>query len=122
MWNIKTTTQTPPLHSAKIGLQLVPGTEADTTLALPVGIDSYAENIVLMAAGVGTAHSPSGLREHTAGACKMAPDFKKAKRQFRPVFFSYFPFQDLCKSSSGGMYSQCTANQMPVQQIQLSQQ
>lgn len=76
---------------------------------MPVGIDSYAEKIALMAAGTGTTCSLSGLREHMAGAHKMAPDFKKAKGRSRPVVFRYFPFQDLCKSSSGGTDA-CTIN------------
>lgn len=62
-----------------------------------------------MAAGIGTARFMLVLRKHMAAGHKMAPDFKKAKGQFRPVFFSYFQFQDLCKSSTGGTDA-CMAN------------
>lgn len=67
-----------------------------------------------MAAGTGTTHSLSGLRGLVARAHKMAPDFKKAKGQFRLVFFSYFPFQDLCKSSSGGIAACITNSAVPT--------
>lgn len=108
MRNIKTTTQTPPLHSAKIVLQLVPGTEAELHRHA-CWHQQLCWKIALMAAGTGTTHSPSGLREHMARPHKVVPYFKKAKGQFRPMFSSYFPFQDLCKSSSGGT-DNCVAN------------
>lgn len=81
---------------------------------MPVGIDSHAEKIALMAAGTGTTLSLSGLREYMARAHKIALDFKKAKGQFRLVFFSYFPFQELCKSSSGGTAACITNSAVPT--------
>jgi len=62
-----------------------------------------------MPAGIGTTCFMSWLRKHTAGGHKKAPDFKKAKGQFRPVFFSYFQLLDFCKSSTGGTDA-CMAN------------
>lgn len=62
-----------------------------------------------MAAGIGTTRFMSGLRKHMARGHKMAPDFKKVKGQFRPVFFSYFQFQDHCRASNGGTDA-CMAN------------
>lgn len=62
-----------------------------------------------MAAGIGTTRFMSGLRKHMAEGHKMATDFKKAEGQFRPEFFSYFQFHDLCKSSTGGT-DVCMAN------------
>lgn len=38
----------------------------------------------------------------------------KAKGQFRPVFFSYFQFQDLCKSSSGGTDNYMSNSAVPT--------
>lgn len=67
-----------------------------------------------MAAGIGTTPFMSGLKKHMAGGHKMAPDFKKAKGQFRPVFFRYFQFQDLCKSSSGGTDASLANSAVPT--------
>lgn len=68
-----------------------------------------------MDAGIGTTHFMSGLRKHMVGGHKMAPDFKKAKGQLRPVvFLVIFNF----KTSANPPVEL----QMPVWQIQLSQQ
>lgn len=78
-----------------------------------IGINSYTEKVVLMAAGIGTTRLMSGLRKNMDRGLKMAPDFKKAKGQFRPVFFSYFQFPDPYKSN--GSTAACIANS-PSQQ------
>lgn len=62
-----------------------------------------------MAPGIGTTRFMSELRKHMAKGHKMSPDFTKAKGQFRPVFFSYFQFQNLGKSAIGGTDA-CMAN------------